>query len=139
MKPTKLQIAEHEMVCYYHYPDAGLALSDVLKPDYWTHVARSLRAGHRIEVFAEDGSWWAMLIVRAVGSHDAVVQELQHVKLGSHAKAKVSGAPFEVKWRGPKRKFGIIRTADDEIIKQDIQSKEEAENWVKNHMRSLAA
>jgi hypothetical protein len=139
MKPTKLQIAEHEVVCYYHCPEIDTGLSDVLKSDYWTHVTKSLRVGHRIEVLAADGSWWAMLIVRAVGSHDAVVQELQHVELGSQVEAKVTDSPYEVKWRGPARKFGVLRKEDGEIIRDEFQVKEHAVKWLKNHMRNLAA
>lgn len=139
MQPTKLLTAEHSLVVYHHVPEIGATLEDVLKPTYWTHVTRFLRVGHRIEILSADGSWWAMLIVRAVGTHDAVVQDLQSVTLGPAADVTVSDAPYEVKWRGPARKFGVVRIEDSEVIKDEFPVREQAEQWLKNHMKSLAA
>jgi len=139
MKPTSILAAEHAVVVYFHSPESGVGLDDILKPDYWTHVATRLRPGHRIEVLSDDGTYWAMLIVRAVGKHEAYVQALQHVALGQPAVAAGPESPFEVKWRGPARRFGVIRKTDKEIIKEDFQLREHAELWVKNHMNSMAA
>lgn len=139
MKPTKIFPAEHTVVVYHHSPEFGVTLDDVLKPDYWTHVAPSLRVGHRIELLAADGSWWAMLIVRAVGRHDAVVQALSKVDLGEHEPALTEDSPYEVKWRGPAKKFGVVRKADSEVIRDEFPVKEQAIQWMQNHMKSLAA
>lgn len=139
MKPTKLFSAEHAVVVYYHAPEFGVSLDDTLKPDYWTHVAKSLRVGHRIEMMAADGSWWAMLLVRAVGRHEAVVQALQHVELGEPVSVEIADSAYEIKWRGPARKYGIVRKSDGEVIREDIPVKEQAVQWLQNHMKSMAA
>lgn len=139
MIPTKLQQAEHEVVCYYHYPDTGTTLEDVLQPEYWSHVARNLRTGHRVEIFAADGSYWAMLIVRAAGTRDAVVQTLQHVELGPQSDIVVAPSAYEVKWRGPSKKWGVVRREDNEVIRDEFAVKEQAAKWMKNHIQSLAA
>lgn len=139
MKPTKLSLAEHSVVKYYHCADFGETIETVTEPTYWTHVAKSLRTGHHIEIIAADGSWWADLLVRAVGSHDAVVQALQFVELGEPVQAETSESPYEIKWRGPARKFGVIRKADKEVLRDEFDVREKAEKWLKNHMQSLAA
>lgn len=140
MKPTKLFPVEHNVVVYHHTPEFGLNIEDMVKPDYWSHVAKQLRIGHRIEVMAADGAYWAMLIVRAVGRTEAVVQALQHVELGSPAeKIKGDDNPYEVKWRGPTKKFGVVRKSDNEVVRDEFPVREDAERWLKNHMQSLAA
>lgn len=139
MKPTKLFPAEHSVVVYHHNPEFGVSLEDTLKPEYWAHVAKQLRVGHRIEMMASDGSWWAMLIVRAAGSHDAVLQALQHVPLGKAIDPVIEDSPYEVKWRGPSRKFGVVRKEDGEVIKDEFDVREAAAKWMANHMKSLAA
>lgn len=139
MKPTKLFTAEHTVVVYHHAPESGVTIKDVLKPDYWTHVAPSLRTGHRIEILSADASWWAMLIVRATGRHEAIVQALQHVELGASETIKSQGVGYEVKWLGGSKKHGVIRTSDDEIIKDEFAVKEAAVKWMNNHIKSLAA
>lgn len=140
MKPTKLFPAEHVVVIYHHTPELGLSLKDILEPSYWVHVAPQLRVGHRIEIMAPDGDWWAMLIVRAVGRTEAVVQELQYVKLGEPtAKVKGEENPYKIVWRGPARKFGIVRKSDKEVVKDEFQVREHAEKWLKNHLKNMAA
>lgn len=138
MKPTKLHIAEHSVVVYFHAPEFGVSLDDMLKSDYWTHVAPQLRVGHRVEVLSADGSWWAMLIVRAVGRHEAVVQALQHVVLGDAEDIAAEDMPYKVMWRGPAKKFGVVRKSDGEVIRDEFPVKEQAMKWLKNHMQSMA-
>lgn len=138
MKPTKLDPAEFSVTVYAHTPEIGVDLETLLQPDYWTHVASKLRPGYRIEVLAGDGGWWAMLLVRAVGRHEAIVQCLQHVVLGDAQEVTASDMPYEVKWRGPARKFGIVRKADGEVIKDEFPVRELAAKWLNNHMLSMA-
>lgn len=139
MKPTKLLMAEQSVVVYHHVPQESVSLKDMQKPEYWTHVTLQLRAGYRIEVFAPDGTWWAMLIVRAVGARDAVVGVLNHVKLGEEVDSIPADSPLEVKWKGPHKKFAVLRKADGEILRDELQTKEAAHQWAGNHLRSLAA
>ena len=138
-KPTKLQQLDHSVVVYHHTPEFETSRDDLAKPDYWTHVAAQLRPGHRIEVMAPDGAYWAMLLVRSASRLEAVVQELQFVKLGKAEAAATPDQAYEVKWRGPSAKFSVIRISDGEIIREQIESKEAATQWLKNHEKSLAA
>jgi hypothetical protein len=138
MKPTVLQPAEYSVTSYSHTPSAGEGIEDALKPEYWSHVASSLRVGNRIELLSEDGSWWAMLIVRAASKTDAVVQALQYVPLGADA-VDLGDAPYEVRWRGPKAKFGVVRKSDAEVMRDGFAVREHAEAWMVSHLRTLAA
>jgi len=138
MKPTKLHPAEHAVIVYSHTPEVGVPLEELLKPDYWTHVCPQLRQGYRIEVLAGDGSWWAMLLVRAVGRHEAMVQALSHVVLGEVVEPVVQDIPYEVRWRGPAKKFGVVRKTDGEVMKDEFPVREHAAKWLNNHIQSMA-
>ncbi|MPZ31198.1 MAG: hypothetical protein GEV13_09415 [Rhodospirillales bacterium] len=45
--------------------DPETTFDDILKLDFWVHVARRLKVRDRIEVHAHDGSWYAELVVRS--------------------------------------------------------------------------
>lgn len=137
MKPLKLIAAEHEVICYHHRPSPEVAFDALLAPDYWSHVAFQLRPGYRIEVFAEDGSYWAMLIVRAAGKVDAVVAVLDHKTLVAEADKTPDG--YDIKWRGPKAKFGILRRSDSALVQDGFALREDAENWLTSNLMSRAA
>lgn len=139
MKPTSLALAEHACTVYYHSPEYGITIEDICKPSYWNHVARNLRPGNRIEVFAPDGQWWAMIIVRSASSIEASVAVLQHVSFNAAAVVREQESPYEVKWRGPTAKWSIVRKSDGSVVMDELQSKEIAEQKMKNHAKAMAA
>lgn len=138
MKPTKLLLAEHAVASYFHSPEFGVTIADVLDPEYWSHVAPQLRVGHEIRIMAGDGSWWALLLVRAVGRTEAVVQDLIYKELGNAPDASVTDSEFDVVWRGPARKFGVVRKSDKAVVKDEFVVREHAEKWLKGHLVSMA-
>lgn len=139
MKPTRLQLAEHAVSAHYHVPEFGVSLTDVCQPAYWTHVSRTLRPGDKIEILSPTGDWWAMLIVRMTGKVEASVSVLQHVVLEKPDEITTPASPYEVKWRGPSVKFSVIRKEDGGVVKENFESKDAANQWVKNHMKAMAA
>lgn len=139
MKPTRLSLAEHATVVYHHTVEFGTTLEDVLKPAYWTHVAAHMRPGHRIEVMSPTIDWWAMLIVRAATKIEAAVAVIEHKSFTAPAVAAAPEQPYEVKWRGPTAKWSIVRKADGGIVKDQIASQDEANRWLLNHEKAMAA
>lgn len=137
-RPTNLDIAEQKVVSYHHTLPAGVPLDAVMDPAYWSHVSSKLRPGYRIEVFAEDGSVWAMLLVLSAGKVEAKVHVLQQVDT-SGVEAIVETLDYEVKWRGPAKLFGVIRLSDGEVIKDMMQTKEEANTYLANYVKREAA
>lgn len=138
MQPTILQASDYRVACFFHDPAVGETLEDTIAPDYWAHVASRLAAGNRIELLAADGTWWAMLIVRAAGRTDALVQVLQYVPLGAQ-ESTLDASAYEVKWRGPKRRWGVVRTKDGAVLQDDFAVREAADTWMADHLKALAA
>lgn len=139
-KPFELDLAEYRTVTFYYVPPAGVGFESLKDSSYWTHVARNLKPGNKIEVLAEDGAYWALLLVRAVGPRDASVAVLQHEELGGGLEIQ-GGLPsgFEVKWRGPNAMWSVVRSQDNEVIKDKMGTKEQANLYLQNHVKALAA
>lgn len=135
--PTTLQQAEHAIMVWAHVAAAGVPLEAVTAPAYWAHVSKKLAAGHRIEVRAEDGAWWANLIVLASGRMQARVAVLQHVALND-ADAPEAPSGFEVKFRGP-CKWSVIREADGAVMVEKLASKGDAQDWMAANLFEKAA
>lgn len=139
-KPTKLQPAEYVSRTYHHIPATGAALDDVLDPAYWAHVAKSLRPGDHIEILAEDGTWWAMLLVRYTGRTEAAVAKLSHVEFGEPSDDLVSDSDtHSIAYGNYHTKFRVVRKSDKEVVKDGFDTKEAAKRWLDGHMKALAA
>jgi len=141
MKPTRLTLSQHSVRSYRHIASIEDSIEDVMKPDYFGHVARSLGVGDRVEVLSEDGSWYAELIVRAVGSVEVIMGQINHVVLSKQDAAELTAkdSPYEIKWRGPNALFSVVRVSDGEVVRDKLPSKDAASLWLKNHEKAVAA
>lgn len=137
-QPTEITLHDQVSQTYRLTPPSGVELDDVLKPECWAHITRNLIFGSKVEVFAADGTWYAEMIVRSVGKTEAVMGMLSHVKFGATVSPIVEDAQHEIRMRGP-RKWSIIRKSDGAVIKEDIDTREQAEIALRNHMKALAA
>lgn len=138
-KPTRLLNASHEVVTYYHAPEFDVSLSDILKPDYWSHVAAKLRPGTRVLIDAPDLSWTATLMCRAASKTEAIMVVVSKSEFDNVEDLPAIPDAFEIKWRGPARKWGVVRKADNEVIRDELMSKPAAQKWLANHVQSMAA
>lgn len=132
-----LSVAEYKRVVWYCEAVEGVTLDDVLKTEYWAHVAARLQPFNRIEVVAYDGSWMADLIVLASGRTAAKVKVLSHHELaGGFADLSSVNTTHKVLHRGP-RKWSVIRLSDNAIIKEDIANREDAERALGDYLKAL--
>lgn len=118
--------------------DNATTLEDVLKPEYFVHVASKLHNTDIIEVIPENESWFATLIVRACSRIHAKCEVLNYKSFGAAA-APVAEGPFLIQHKGTKAKWSIIRRSDKELIKDGFASKEEATKWVDDNGTDLLA
>lgn len=118
--------------------EAGTPLAEVMKPEYWANITL-LRAGCRIWVYAEDESFWAELFVRRVGQGYALVHELRSGQLGARADAPTPTEGYEIQFRGPVVKHRVVRKSDGHVLKQGLDSEEDARLWLREHKRVMAA
>ena len=139
--PTQLRTMEHSVSRYHHTAEIEQTLDDVLTPEYWTHVAKLLRPSDEIVVNAADRSWRAELLVRDTSRTAASVALISHAKFDTPAAPLQAeeGSGLAPNWGGPTWKWRAIRVADGETIKHGFQSKNDAIQWIQNHVKAQAA
>lgn len=142
--------AEH----YNNYWAAALAaehsLDDALKPEFWSHVARVFKPGDLVRIIPEKGDFYANVIVLATGRAFAKVKLVDYVPLLPGAEGyeeqdvaeAEAGEPdlldLEVAYKGPHLKHCVIRKSDKTILKDGISAKVDAEQWMRDHLETMA-
>lgn len=119
---------------------------DILAPEFWAHHAARLRAYDEIRAVSGDGTWIAYLIVTDCSRTWAKVKLREFVTLTGSDVAQTQAAnadlqaimdTHEVKHRGP-HKWSIVRKSDRAVIEQGFESKDAADQWLKEHARTLS-
>ena len=124
-----------------YIPESGTPLAHVLRPAYWASIPHTkLKAGCRIWVYPEDETWWAELLVRKVGQGYAKVQLLRQGELEALSPADPELAKdYDIEFRGAVIKHRVVRKKDGVVVKQGLDSEAEAQAWLRDHRRMLAA
>ena len=110
----------------------GNELADLLKPEFWAHVATRFRKKDRIEAWSEDESWFAELVVVNADrlSVRAVLVSKTDLDKPVASEKPPEGIPsgYIVNYGGPVHKYRVLRAADSEVLAHGM-SKREAEDW----------
>lgn len=138
LRESRINFIEFARQAHHVVPEDGTAFSDILKDEYWSLVGHKFKPGDIVEIHAEDGSYFAELYVRAAGRNWAKMALLRKVDLEPVAIAL--GSPeFEAAWKGPHRKFSVVRLSDNQIIKDSFDTREQAIDYIKSHVKAMAA
>jgi hypothetical protein len=134
LTPDRFKAAEFVRVVYAVTPAVNTDLDHILKPEYWSHVAANLSPLSRIEVVAEDNSWFAELIVLSSGLNWAKVRLLRYIPLvDGFPEEKKQEDDFEILYAGVKARFRVIRKSDRTTVKEGFPSQQEALKWVREY------
>lgn len=130
----RLKLAEYARNIYSATPEPSVSFDEIIKPEYWVHVAKQLTPGTRIEVTPEDTSWFAELLVRSNTDTAVHVAVLRHVKLdapvpATKAEEAANAEPYEIKHRGGAG-WSVIRKSDKTVVFEKGQSRAEAERFL---------
>lgn len=143
----RIKGAEYARNIHRATPEASTELKDVLSPAYWSHVAAKFALHDIIEVIPDGGAWYAQLLIVGCSKQHAKVVVLLAQKLNQGDKKqedpKKDSTPtqpaFVVEFKGPQRKWSIIRSADKEYIKEGFDNKEAAAAWLAENEADLLA
>jgi hypothetical protein len=126
--------AEYTRRVWSMTPAENTEVDHLLKPEYWSLVAAKLNPTDRIEVVAEDNSWFADLLVISAGGNWAKVKLLRHVPLNdSEDDANLGSSQFKVMYGGVKAKHKVVRNADNVVMKDGFPTKAEAIKWMQEY------
>ncbi|MGJ0533832.1 hypothetical protein [Methylocystis sp.] len=122
----RFQIAEHMRAIYFVTVEESIKPEDVLRPDFWLHVASQLKPYDLIEVAVDSCEWRMELVVCDVWHCGARVAELNRIDMaGKEEEDQSVGADLRVKWRGPVNKWCVVR-ADGVILRGGLDNKNTA-------------
>jgi hypothetical protein len=127
---NRLKQAEFVRTVWAAQPEPGTTLDEMLQPEYWAHVAKSLKQGSRIEVTAADGEWFAELFVRSATANDVKVFLLRHQVF---SEAKAPEGDLEAKHRGGAG-WSVVRKSDKRVLVEKLETRGEAEDWIANNL-----
>jgi hypothetical protein len=133
-------LAEYQRTDWVTKPEQGTSIEEMKNPEYWANVARDLKVLDRIEVRPADATWWAELLVRAVGPFTTKVHVLRVVVFdqtkGESAAAPTVPAGYAITHRG-KNGWTVIRKSDNAILKEGIDTQPAAHSWLDAHLKTF--
>jgi hypothetical protein len=138
LQAKRCKLAEHVYRQWRVVTEPGQPIEAALNPAYWAHVSQHFAIGDKIELLAEDGQYFAELLVQDKGKMFAKVALLRKVDLIAVAigqSQEVEG--FIVDWKGPQRKFAVIRLADKAVLKEVFTTRAEADTWLAQHLKTI--
>lgn len=115
---------EYERVEYVATVEAGLAFEQVLNPEFWAYVEPKLKPYDLIEVRSDDGLFFAKLLV--LDKTKGAVKTKVIYKVDLDTKEKLESTVFRADWKGPHKKWCVIRESDNVIVEEGIASKQDA-------------
>lgn len=120
-------------------PESATKFEDVLSPAYWSHVARTIQKGDRIEILPADQSYFAELYVLSRTDNEVRVAVLRKVELvGADASSPASTGDYDVKHRGGAG-WSVIRKVDKAVMFEKGNTRAEAESWLAARTDSVLA
>lgn len=129
---------EYEFNIWVATPEAKQTLDDLSEPSYWAHVASKMRPWDVVIARADDGAWFAVLLVLACDRQWAKVHILSEHNLTTADLSQSQNDAYQVKWQGPHAKFAVIRNSDKTVLKNGFQLRDDADLWVREHNKAMA-
>lgn len=116
---------------------AGTDFKTVLRPEYWAHQTRELRPLDLIEMFCEDGTWEALCRVMQVGEVEAKLSPIYFVQ--HETQSADDSDEYEVKYISPSIRYVVRRRDTNAILKDHLQTKSAAYDWLQRHLKDMKA
>lgn len=133
----RFKSGEYERQVHVANADEGTTPADLTHPDYWAHVADKLKAWDLIEVRANNGTWFAQLLVLDVSRAWARVHTLSVHMLSDYDVSQTQAQmPYYIKHNGPQDKWTVIRRADGEIVSKEHSQASDAKRWMDERLKA---
>lgn len=132
---TRFKSAEYERNLWVITPESGVSFEDLSSPRYWANVAMNLKPYDKIEVRADDGSYYGELLVTYVGNQFVQTKPISYVDLGAEQSHDEVVGGLDVMWRGPHCKWSVIRKKDNgfDVLSEQHANKSVATKWAAEH------
>ena len=137
--PSRMKLAEYSRSVFSVSIEHNTTKEDMLQPKFWAHVAANMRVNDRIEAFAEDGSFYAELLVVAKDRTWAKVHLMSFHDLTKIAMDISDDIldQYKIDFKGPKG-WCVIRRDDNAILNDKMHSEGDAKKWLEVHLKKAA-
>lgn len=135
----RIQFAQHMRNVWYVTPEFGTPVEALLDPQYWAHVSAKFKPRDRIEVDAEDGSYFVELRVEDAGRLFAKVVVLRRCDFVASVEKEEQTPEYKIMWAGPHAKWRIVRSTDKGLVKDGLETRSAAELYLASHVKAMAA
>ena len=108
-----------------------------MTPRFWANYSVRMQPGDIIQVRTDDGRFFAELYVLQASRTDCQVKLMRFVDLeDTKLTSRNIVEQYEWRWMGPAWKHCVIRTADQTMVVKELNSKEDAINWISEKNRN---
>jgi len=141
LRAGRFQQADYFFTTFAVNAEANTPIEEILKPEWWANVAMNLKPMDEIIVRAEDGAYRLHLFVENCGRTWAKVRFVSEpliMQTLDTPEVSVGDGEFLVKWFGPHDRYCVLRASDKEKISKGHQTRDAAELWAKEHVKTIA-
>lgn len=131
--PERVSLAEIARQDWVITAAAGTLIEDVMKPEYWSHIAPRLKPGDHIEVRVDTEEWLLELLVLETARSFTRVHLLKHHELGDWRDVEMKTAQHKIDWKGTFLKWSVIRLSDSAVIRDKFPTPEAASFFMIQH------
>ena len=135
--PNRVGLAEHQRNHWVATAENAEHTKDFLDPGFWSNVAKDFRQYDIVEVRVDDGTYWGEFLVMSCDRTWAKLHPLREVRLQAAPASPISNL-CKVDWKGPHRKFAVIKIADGSVLHDGEQERAGAERWLDSYVRGTA-
>lgn len=124
----------------------GYTVEDALKPYFWSNVTALFKPPEGavpphifITIVNEEHTLYALLYVRAIQETQMIVAQIGET-IDWSIKDEVIHS-LTTRWNVGKGGYDVVRAADKQVVQDGSQfkTKEQALDWIKNHLQAVAA
>jgi hypothetical protein len=108
----------------------GVTVDTILQPEFWANVADKIRPADSIEATNDGLDFLARFFVRSVGRARVSVALIQHVEFDALPENSEPAA-HRIKFGGPHNRWCVERIADGKTVKDNLETREDAETALK--------
>lgn len=135
----RYKLAEHARNVHHVTPEPGHTRAHLENPEYWAPLSRKFIPGDKVEVLAEDGSYYAELLVLACDRAWAKMHVLRWDVLTTTDVALSQADKFKVEHKGHVKKHCVIRVSDGAILFEGAHTKDVALKWLEDNRATITA
>ena len=136
LQTTRIKLQELVRNYWVATVEPHITREDIMLPSFWANIAVAFKQFDRIEIRQDDGKFFAEYLILSADKNSAHLWELNWVDL-TKKKIVKKDVGYEYKWRGPHALHSIIRTKDNSVMVEKLDTRLAAEKWLTKYLETI--